>query len=53
MDKMDKNFKIIEVFKADEEMALKLLWEEEDQISQYIVQSLDDPEKIYYPKMFY
>jgi len=50
---MDKNFKIIEVFKGDEtdDIARRLVWED-NQGSQYIVQSLDDPENLYYAEDF-
>lgn len=52
---MDKNFKIVEVFqhlKRDEDLARRLVWEDDEQSSQLILQSLDDPENLYYGEDF-
>ena len=52
---MDRNFKIIEVFqhsKKDEHLSRRLYWDNDEHISQYVVQSLDDEENMYYPECF-
>lgn len=47
---MNKNYKIVEVFKH-QELANKLLWKG-DELSQLIVVSLEDEEDMYYAEDF-
>jgi len=52
---VDTNFKIVEVFQhleSDYDLARRLVWENKEHTSQYIVQSLDDPENLYYAEDF-
>lgn len=52
---MDRNFKIVEVFQhseKDKDLSRILVWDDEEQSSQLILQSLDDPENLYYGEDF-
>lgn len=52
---MDANFKIVKVFQyseEDEDLARRLVWEDDEHVFQLILQSLDDPENLYYGEDF-
>ena len=52
---MDTNFKIVEVFQysgKDKDLVRRLVWDNDEHVSQLILQSLDDPENLYYGEDF-